>query len=87
MAALIGSMIAKAENSAMASVRSRSSVSLSPSADILRICSSLIVWAAFATCHEYRRHADMRVESEAIPDGAAQVRSVFESGNDPWGSH
>ena len=37
-AALIGSMIASAENSAVASVRSRSSASESPSAEILRIC-------------------------------------------------
>ena len=42
-AALIGSMMANAENSAVASVRSSSSASESPSAEILRICSSLIV--------------------------------------------
>ena len=42
-AALIGSMMANAENSAVASVRSSISASESPSAEILRICSSLIV--------------------------------------------
>ena len=42
-AALSGSMMANAENSAVASVRSSSSASESPSARILRICSSLIV--------------------------------------------
>ena len=42
-AALIGSMMANAENSAVASVRSRISASRSPSAEILRICSSVIV--------------------------------------------
>ncbi len=42
-AALIGSMMANAANNAMASVRSRISASWSPSAAILRICSSVIV--------------------------------------------
>ena len=42
-AALIGSMMASAENTAVASVRSSNSASESPSADNLRICSSLIV--------------------------------------------
>jgi hypothetical protein len=42
-AVLIGSMMANAEKTAVASVRSNSSASESPCAEMLRICSSVIV--------------------------------------------
>jgi hypothetical protein len=53
----------------------------------MRICSSVIVYAAFATRHAYRRQADTSPELQGPADGAAHERSALASGNDARVSH